>query len=102
MNERDAIRQARKEQADLEEEYRNQLERDREKLMLMPEFRRVMADMMARGKMFQSVMTGNSHTFYNSGRQDFAREIWADLALANQSLAIDLLKPRKIGENDAA
>jgi len=40
------------------------------------------------------VMTGNSTTYHLSGRQDFAREIWADMARANQDLAFDLLKPK--------
>lgn len=53
-----------------------------------------MADILAKGGMFRSVMTGNSHTYHLSGRQDFTREIWADMAAANQDLAFDLLKPK--------
>ena len=76
---------------------KQQLKQDRQALLKMPEFQRVMADILASGGMFRSVMTGNSSTFHLSGRQDFAREIWAAMAQANPDLAFDLLKP-KFGE----
>lgn len=76
-----------------------QLHNDRCKLLQMPEFQRYMSDLMSRGGMFTSVMTGNSHTFYNSGKQDWTREMWSDLAKANNELAFSLLKP-KFGESD--
>lgn len=76
---------------------RQQLESDRRKLLKQPEFQRVMADIIAKGGMFHSVMTGNSQTFHLSGRQDFAREIWTDMAQADADLAFELLKP-KFGE----
>lgn len=71
-----------------------QLHNDRIALLKMPEFQRVMADIIAKGGMFQSVMTGNSQTYHLSGRQDFAREIWSDLAQGNADLAFELLKPK--------
>lgn len=58
-----------------------------------PDFRLAMRAIIARGGMFHSVMTGNSQTFYLSGRQDFAREIWAQLAQADAGRAIEMLKP---------
>lgn len=75
-----------------------QLSLDREKLMQLPEFQRVMNDILDRGGMFRSVMTGNSQTYYLSGKQDFTREIWADFATINQRLAFELLQP-KFGES---
>lgn len=77
-----------------EKHKQQQLHNDRVALLKMPEFQRVMADVIAKGGMFRSVMTGNSTTYHLSGRQDFAREIWADMARANQDLAFDLLKPK--------
>lgn len=76
-----------------------QLHNDRCRLLKMPEFQRVMADIIAKGGMFRSTFTGNSQTYHLSGRQDFAREIWADMAKADQDLAFELLKP-KFGELD--
>jgi hypothetical protein len=73
--------------------HETQLRDDRIALMKMPQFRRVMADVMERGRMFESVMTGNSQTYHQSGRQDFCREIWSTLAEADQNLAFELLKP---------
>lgn len=78
-----------------ERDYQQQLVSDRKKLLKMPEFQRVMGQIMVKGGMFRSVMTGNSHTFYNSGRQDFSREIWTELAEADQVKAFDLLKPKQ-------
>ena len=78
-----------------ERDMQQQLVNDRKKLLKMPEFQRVMADILSKGGMFQSVMTGNSHTFYHSGRQDYSREIWSELAKADQGLAFDLLKPKQ-------
>lgn len=82
-----------------EKHKRGQLERDREELLKQPAFQRYMADVIARGGMFRTVMTGNSMTYHLSGRQDFAREIWGELAATNQALAFELLKP-KFGEFD--
>lgn len=78
-----------------ERDYQQQLVSDRVKLLKMPEFQRVMSHILTKGGMFRSVMTGNSHTFYNSGRQDFSREIWTELAEADQAKAFDLLKPKQ-------
>jgi len=89
---------AREEELKYEREKAKQLHNDRCLLLQMPEFQRVMADIIAKGGMFRSVMTGNSQTYHLSGRQDFAREIWADMASADNDLAFDLLKP-KFGES---
>ena len=69
-------------------------------LLQTPEFRRVMGKIIEMGGLFHSPMTGNSHTFYKIGRQDFSREILAKLAAANKNVAFDLLKPQKIGESN--
>ena len=99
MNNRDKVAQDR---AELDQKQKDRdllLKLDREKLLQMPEFQRVMADILKKGGMFRSVMTGNSHTYHLSGRQDFTREIWADMAKANSDLAFELLKP-KFGDLD--
>ena len=87
----------REERLKREKDKQQQLHNDRCELLQLPAFQRVMADVIAKGGMFRSVMTGNSATFHLSGRQDFAREIWTDMAKANSELAFDLLKP-KFGE----
>lgn len=69
------------------------------RLMAQPDFRMVMGILIAKGGMFQSVFTGNSQTFYLSGRQDFAREVWADLARAHLDGALEILRPNN-GETD--
>lgn len=90
-NEEIALRQKR---LDAEKAYTLQLHNDKVKLLKLPEFQRVMADFLVKGNMFSSVMTGNSHTFYQSGKQDYAREMWASLAEADKVLAFELLKPK--------
>lgn len=75
-----------------------QLNRDRKMLLKMPEFQRVMTEILAEGGMFRTVMTGNSQTFYQAGKQDYSRLIWEKLARADKDLAFDLLKP--IGESN--
>lgn len=89
--------EAKAEQLKRLEQKRKQLQSDRGMLLKLPEFQRVMADIISKGGMFRSVMTGNSNTYHLSGRQDFAREIWAEMAAVNQALAFELLKP-KFGE----
>lgn len=74
-------------------QWKDRLEKDRTTLLGMPEFQRVMSDIIARSGMFQSVMTGNSMTYHKAGRQDFGREIWADLAKVDIDAAHELLKP---------
>ena len=77
-------------------DWKEQLHNDRTTLLSDPAFCRVMSDMIARSGMFQSVMTGNSQTYHKSGRQDFGREIWSDLANADLDAAHELLKPPHI------
>lgn len=69
------------------------LRQDYDKLLKMPEFQRVMHDILRKGGMFKSVMTGNSQTFYLSGKQDFTREIWAGIAAVDQATAFRILRP---------
>lgn len=78
--------------AELENESRRL---DIEYLMKTPQFRRYIRRVLASGGMMQSVMTGNSQTFYKSGRQDFTREIWAELAIHDRDGALDLMVPQK-------
>jgi hypothetical protein len=66
---------------------------DRQTLLVMPEFKRYMRDLMTKGGLMQSVMTGNSQTFYKAGQQDFARQIWAELAAVDNVQALKLLEP---------
>ena len=84
------------------EEYRQErLHNDRVELMKDPAFLRVMGDILEDGLLFHSVMTGNAQTYHNSGRQDFARQIWGKLVAANRDRALDLLKPKFFdGEDD--
>lgn len=68
-----------------------QLALDREKLLQMPEFRRYITDILGKGQLMHSIMTGNSMTYYNAGKQDFARLIWAELAAVDQAAALKLM-----------
>lgn len=86
-------RSLRKESSEVNEGTKSQYDDDLEFLMRRPEFLRVMKSFLNRGKVMTSVMTGNSQTFYNSGRQDFAREIWVELAKRDNSVGIELLIP---------
>ena len=93
-------RELKEKQAELKrrKEYRERLKKDRTTLLKLPEFQRVMADIVARSGLFQSVMTGNSMTYHKSGRQDYGREILQDYLEIDQDKAFDLLKP-KLMEN---
>lgn len=86
--------EARRKELEALRNWKDQLKRDRTTLLKQPEFQRVMSDIIAKGGMFQSVMTGNSMTYHKAGRQDFAREIWADFAEVDIEAAHELLKPR--------
>lgn len=87
------IKLAREKKAKEVESNLTTLQSDRKKLLAQPEFQRVMRDIMTKGGLMQSVMTGNSQTFYKSGAQDFARQIWADLASVDKAQAYKLLEP---------
>lgn len=82
-------------------EKENQLKNDRIWLLHQPQFQRVMADILEKGGIFNSVMTGSSMTFYKSGKQDFARQIWAEMADANLELGHELLKPKFLNREDS-
>lgn len=75
-------------------EYSARLHNDRTTLLGMPEFQRVMADIVARSGLFQSVMTGNSMTYHKSGRQDFGREIFEDFLKVDVDQSFEILKPK--------
>ena len=94
------IRQAREKATERHDADLAQLSVDRQKLLAMPEFTRYMRDLMTKGGLMQSVMTGNSQTFYKSGKQDFARQIWGELAIADQPKAYKLLEPFGEKHND--
>jgi len=74
------------------------LRKDSEYLLGLPQFHRFMADFFERGGMMRTVMTGNSQTYYLSGKQDLTREIFAGLAAIDLEKAHELLKPNKFGE----
>ncbi len=86
--------QKKQEQEKREKQKQDQLISDRLFLLRTAEFQRVMNDILTKGGMFRSVMTGNSMTFYNAGKQDFARQIWSDFALVDEERSHDLLKPK--------
>ena len=50
-----------------------------------------MKDILSRGGLFHSVMTGNSMTYWQSGRQDFCREIFSTLVEADRDVALKLI-----------
>ena len=93
LEDRDQDVEGRAKQLKRVEDLKDRLARDRTTLLKMPEFRRVLADMIARGKIFESPMTGNSETFRKIGRQDLAKEIWADYADIDLDAAYELFKP---------
>ena len=66
-----------------------------EYLLKQPEFERYMKRLMISGSIMKSVFTGNSQTFYNSGRQDFATEIWTSIAIIDNEAAVKMLLPEK-------
>ena len=68
---------------------------DIEWLVKQPQFMRYVKRVLSSGGIMNSVMTGNSQTFYKSGRQDFTREIWAEIAQHDQEKAMQLLKPKE-------
>lgn len=66
---------------------------DCERLLRQPEFMRYIKHVVTDGLIMHTVFTGNSETYYRSGRQDFARKIYADLAQVDKTKAIELLIP---------
>lgn len=87
-----AIRKENQKAQELEKESRRL---DVEWLAKQPQFLRYIRRVLSSGGMMQSVMTGNSQTFYKSGRQDFTREIWAEIALYDRATAMELMTPTK-------
>ena len=93
--ETDEQRQARAEAEALEELRQAALVKDLAQLLEMPQFQRVMSEIIGMGQLFQSIMTGNSHTFYNAGKADYAKQILAFVARADQKKAMNLLQIQK-------
>lgn len=71
---------------------------DIEVLMRNPAFRRFAHRIMAECGVMQSVMTGNSQTFYKAGKQDFGHQVFAWIAEADHNGALDLLHSKKYGD----
>lgn len=71
-----------------------QFKNDCTELLNNPTFIRYISKVLAKGEIMSTVMTGNSQTYYKSGRQDFAREIWKDFLVINQEKAIKLMIPK--------
>ena len=90
----DAELAAKEEALKRERDWQMLLHNDKARLLQMPEFQRVMNEIIAKGGMFQTVMTGNSQTFYLAGKQDFVKEIWSGLMAVNPDAAFDLLKTK--------
>ena len=88
-------RKAKLEKVALEKFRKQQLSVDVSKLMAMPEFRRVMTEIIAMGGIFRTVMTGNSATYHRAGEQDYAKRIFMFLAQAEPEAAFELLRTQQ-------
>lgn len=79
-----------------------QLSADIDFLLQHPQFKRYMRRLLERAGVMRSVFTGNSQTYYNSGKQDFGTEVWASLAEVDKKAALELLLPetREAMNND--
>ena len=93
------VAEEREEDAAKKREKQKKIELAISKLLTIPEFRLYMSHVLARGGMFQTAMTGNSGTYYQLGKQDNTKEIWAELAGVDIDQAFELLKPT-FGDSD--
>lgn len=59
---------------------------DWKKLLLMPEFRRVVMWLLGISGYFNDPMTGNSYTFYNNGKQEVGRDVMRKVFTANPNI----------------
>jgi metal-dependent hydrolase (beta-lactamase superfamily II) len=82
----------RKELSDEQTRQKEKLLEKIRRLLEVEEFREVMGEVLSMGHIFHSVMTGNSFSFHNSGRQDYAKEILALMMEADKQKGFDLLK----------
>ena len=89
-------KKAKAEKAELERFRQEQLLLDCKKLMVIPEFKRVMSEIIGMGGIFRTVMTGNSFTYHVAGKQDYAKEILMFLARADKETALELLKTQQL------
>lgn len=87
---------ARQEKQKLEEFRQQKLQDDCSKLLQLPEFQRVMSEIIGMGGIFRTVMTGNSATYHLAGKQDYAKQILMFLARADKDAALELLKTQQL------
>lgn len=85
-----------RERAELEVYRQEMMSKALTELMQLQSFKMIMSDIIAKAGIFQSVMTGNSATYYKAGRQDFGKEIFDTMLKADPQGAFDLLKPQKV------
>lgn len=64
------------------------------------EGRRVVWRIMEECKIFNSIMSGNSWTHYNAGKQDLGHFIMSEIVDANEELLFLMMKENKKKEND--
>lgn len=75
-------------QKERQDEYKRKRERemnDLRKILKTPEGRRVIWRLLEEAKIFQSVFTGNSGTYYKAGYSDFGRFILSEVLEANKN-----------------
>jgi hypothetical protein len=89
-------KQTKQERAELEAFRQDKLTEAIGMLLKDENFRLVMSEILAKGKMFHTVMTGNSFTFHTAGRQDYAKEIFSFLAKVDFDSAFNLLKTQSV------
>lgn len=89
-----------KERRELELFRQQKLAEDCHRLLQMPEFKRVMSEVIAMGGLFRTVMTGNSATYYRAGEQDYAKKILAFMASADKEAAMELLKNQPLEKSN--
>lgn len=68
---------------------------DIEALIKLPEFRRFMHRVMVSGGIMRKTFTGNSQTFYNDGRREYAVDIWTMLAIVDNEAAVRMVLPQQ-------
>lgn len=75
-------------QKEQQKEYERKRDRelnDLRKVLRTPEGRRVIWRLLEEAKIFQSVFTGNSGTYYKAGYSDFGRFILSEVLEANKN-----------------
>lgn len=77
---------------------RLQYQDDLKKILSTPEGVRVFRDFFVRGQMFTTTFTGNSRSYFNEGRRNFALEIFAEVTNVAPEKVAELIIKEK--END--